>query len=337
MKLSNKLIKDFADIINNKSSEKNVSNQIQGIVVNKDSDNVYVRLNGSQSLTPVKMGVGAKEGDTVLVSIMDHIATITGNISAPASTTIADNYMRYDEEGLSIGKLVDGKPVGAYCIIDPNESSFSIKQTNDDGSITPISTFGKDSINLGLDDFSVISFCGNRASINYENDTQSVFINSEGIIGLNAYDEGTLCSSINASPGAIELNTSGIVWIRADNGIYAGGIDNNDVVLTAKDIQIHYVEVKVQTSTAANAHKEINVQLEVPDGHRAVSLLQVYSNHRDIFRLTTFGIGPTNNLRLAWFNAGTKAYTVTFYVYYVTLPITLDNKLITHSDIVVSS
>lgn len=329
MKLPNKLIKDFADIINNKSSEKNISNQIQGIVVKKDSDNIYVRLNGSQSLTPVKMGVGAKEGDTVLVSIVDHIATITGNISAPASATIADNYMRYDEEGLAVGKLSNGEPTGTYCLIDPNSTSFSIIHS-DNGVLTK---FGNDRID----------FCSDKGFIAYEGDSMTIAANSPdgGFPSLHLTTRGSSMSQatdVCIHSGGVDVDTFGQIIFNADNGIYAGDTNNNEVVLTAKDIQLHYVLVDVQTSTAANTYNEISVQLEVPDGHHAVGLLQVYSNHRDIFRLTTWGIrAPNNMLRLAWFNAGTKAYTVKFHIYYLTLPITVDHKITEHPNIVVSS
>ena len=42
------------------------------------------------------------------------------------------------------------------------------------------------------------------------------------------------------------------------------------------------------------------------------------------------------NLRVAWFNAGTKAYTVKLYVIYLTMPTTTDHHYITENTITVS-
>ena len=47
----------------------------------------YVRLDGSDLLTPVRTTTDVKEEERVTVMIKDHTATITGNISSPSART----------------------------------------------------------------------------------------------------------------------------------------------------------------------------------------------------------------------------------------------------------
>lgn len=338
MKLSDKLIKDFADAINKKeSSKKKVSTQVQGTVIKKTSkDDICVQLDGSQSATPVKMGVGAEVGDRVLVNIEEHTATIVGNISTPAYASTADNYIRYDENGLAVGKLVNGEPSGAYCIMDSNEPSFSIKEKNENGTDISIATFGKDSINLGLSDSCTISFCGDRAAISYEYGTDEVWIHAPGTISLMSHSEGMMYSFVSVSPGELILDTFGVIRLCSDNGVYTGDPDNNEAVLSTQDFMVHRVNIKVG-STAAGGYKTINTTLEVPSGHRVMALLGITIAHKDIFKLTEWSVDPnTNQFQVTWVNDGSKAYTGLIYLRYLTMPTTYKFNISYHSDISVS-
>lgn len=82
MELSSALLKEFArSTMDNKGNEAMYA---YGRVVTQDNS-TYVRLDGSEILTPVSMAMDAVEGDRVIVMVKNHVATITGNISAPAS------------------------------------------------------------------------------------------------------------------------------------------------------------------------------------------------------------------------------------------------------------
>lgn len=81
MGLSAELVSQFAKIVNSKSkSSNNTDVNRYGTIVYYDGKE-YVRLDGSELLTPVEKTVVTKENDRVTVTIKDHTATVTGNLT----------------------------------------------------------------------------------------------------------------------------------------------------------------------------------------------------------------------------------------------------------------
>lgn len=85
MVLSKNLISDFvkATTDNKKTAEETT---LYGTIVEYDGSK-YVRLDGSEMLTPYTATVAAKAGERVRVSVGKHTATVTGNVSSPAART----------------------------------------------------------------------------------------------------------------------------------------------------------------------------------------------------------------------------------------------------------
>jgi hypothetical protein len=84
MALSPDLISAFVKATNDKSDIRPEST-VSGTVVMMD-DRVYVRIDGSTELTPVTSLVGVNNNDRVQVSISNHKAVITGNMSSPSAS-----------------------------------------------------------------------------------------------------------------------------------------------------------------------------------------------------------------------------------------------------------
>ena len=85
MELSNDLLSQFAKITNdNKKEEKEVT--VYGTTVT-DNGKQYVRLDGSDRLTPISTTTDMKPDERVTVMIKNHTATVTGNLSSPAART----------------------------------------------------------------------------------------------------------------------------------------------------------------------------------------------------------------------------------------------------------
>ena len=59
---------------------------VYGKVV-KYNDSYYVKIDGSEILTPVTSTIAISDGERVSVMIKNHAAIVTGNISAPAART----------------------------------------------------------------------------------------------------------------------------------------------------------------------------------------------------------------------------------------------------------
>lgn len=83
MPLSSELVSQFVKITKDTKRTK-VETTVYGTVVNYNGSK-YVRLDGSELLTPVTMTVDAEAGERVIVRLKNHTATVTGNITSPAA------------------------------------------------------------------------------------------------------------------------------------------------------------------------------------------------------------------------------------------------------------
>lgn len=102
MGLSNELASLFVKVTKNDAPKKSET-ICYGTVVNYDNG-TYVKLDGSELLTPVNSTTDAIDGERVTVMIKNHSATITGNISAPAARKKA-----VDEEILDVKTILADK------------------------------------------------------------------------------------------------------------------------------------------------------------------------------------------------------------------------------------
>lgn len=85
MGLSNDLVSQFIKVTNDNTKKKNESTAYGTI---KDyNGSKYVKLDGSDLLTPISSTVDAKDGERVTVMIKNHTAVVTGNMSSPAART----------------------------------------------------------------------------------------------------------------------------------------------------------------------------------------------------------------------------------------------------------
>lgn len=103
MELSTDLIKQFVEVTNDSktSNESKTTHRATAVVNNKG---IYVKLDGSDILTPVSMATDARDGDRVLVTIENHRADIIGNITSPGSGRSATDL--YSKEVQEDGTIV---------------------------------------------------------------------------------------------------------------------------------------------------------------------------------------------------------------------------------------
>lgn len=108
MALSNDLITQFAKISNKKEDRKKES-IVYGTV--EIDGTTYVKIDGSELRTPVTTTSDVKNGDRVTVTIKNHNAVITGNITSP-SVNFNSDVVIDDETTATIGNfgtVVSGK------------------------------------------------------------------------------------------------------------------------------------------------------------------------------------------------------------------------------------
>ena len=83
MSLPTELIKQFVEVTKVDTKSQN-EDTVYGVI--KEYDNkTYVAIDGSDQLTPVETTAVFKTGERVIVSIKNHIATVTGNVSSPSA------------------------------------------------------------------------------------------------------------------------------------------------------------------------------------------------------------------------------------------------------------
>lgn len=85
MSLAKELITQFVKVTNNKTEEKKES-IVYGSTVEYNGS-IYVRIDGSDILTPIDSTADIKAGERVTVMIKNHTATVTGNITSPSASS----------------------------------------------------------------------------------------------------------------------------------------------------------------------------------------------------------------------------------------------------------
>lgn len=97
MELPKKLITEFVKATSAPKAKAEAT--VYGSIV-KNGESMYVKLDGSDTLTPVSTTADTKHGERVTVLIKNHTATVTGNMSSPAART--GDVQQLDADKLSI-------------------------------------------------------------------------------------------------------------------------------------------------------------------------------------------------------------------------------------------
>lgn len=84
MELSNELISQFVKATNDNDTKTKTGVTVKGTTVEYNGK-TYVKIDGSELLTPVNTTAATKPGDRVTVNIQDHTATVTGNLTSPSA------------------------------------------------------------------------------------------------------------------------------------------------------------------------------------------------------------------------------------------------------------
>lgn len=92
MSLSTDLVSQFVKATNDtqtKKKETSMKGKVVKITDDSGTASYYVKIDGSDALTPINTLTDMDDGDRVVVEIENHTATVTGNITSP-SARIAD-------------------------------------------------------------------------------------------------------------------------------------------------------------------------------------------------------------------------------------------------------
>ena len=235
MGLSNDLISQFVKVTKDNTKQKTESTVYGETVYYKGE--TYVKLDGSELLTPVKSTTDTIPGDRVAVMIKDHTATITGNLSSPSArkSQVDGIGNKISEFEIIIADKVSTKELDAERgrIDDLISDNVFIKETltAHDANITNLTTDNA-TINEKLD--------ANEADISKlktdKLDAEYASLNYAKIDALNATDAkiGTLQGDVGEFKNLTTTNFAAI------NGL----IDDLEAnKLSAKDAELKYVNI----------------------------------------------------------------------------------------------
>ena len=85
MSLSYDLISEFVKITNDKKDDKKERTVYATVV--SETGGKYVRIDGSDLLTPMDTTSDIEDGERVTLMIKDHKAIVTGNVTTPSAST----------------------------------------------------------------------------------------------------------------------------------------------------------------------------------------------------------------------------------------------------------
>lgn len=113
MALSNELVSQFAKIATDKEETKK-EEIVYGTTVSYN-DTIYVKLDGSDRLTPITSTTVVKPDERVTVMIKDHSAIVTGNISSPSArnSDVEELGTRISEFDTIVANKVDTEELNA--------------------------------------------------------------------------------------------------------------------------------------------------------------------------------------------------------------------------------
>ena len=103
MSLTNDIIAQFVKATKDANTSKKETTIFYGTTVTHKGK-TYVKLDGSELLTPISTTVDTKPDERVTVMIKNHTATITGNISSPSARTGDVENIQMDTE--EVGKKI---------------------------------------------------------------------------------------------------------------------------------------------------------------------------------------------------------------------------------------
>lgn len=111
MALTSEMISQFVKITNDNATETKKETTVYGTIV-EYNEKKYVRLDGSDLLTPISTTANTTDGERVMVTIKNHTAIVTGNMSSPAArlddlTGLEDAANKITEFEIAIGNKVD--------------------------------------------------------------------------------------------------------------------------------------------------------------------------------------------------------------------------------------
>lgn len=287
-----------------------------GTVKKENSGDITVLLDGAENPMPVSKAMDAEDGDRVTVSIKNHSAVITGNLTSPASARTATHYMKLTTDGLLIGRFNDGKPEGYSCLITGD--AYKILDTDGDivgiFSGTQISLLGGEAVfapnllKFGKSGATIEMLNGAahiKADTNADASSKTLIIEGgEDITGVALRNKnGGSVSEIIAGEGEASMqvfqNGELLSSLFLNSG---GGYLTGQEILTSNTNLIVAGAVRIKGRLDAGKHRLFAGTIpakDIPEGYTLTGIRQISTNYPAVCKLTGFYTNPVNNKVIA--------------------------------------
>lgn len=245
MKLTGYTISEFAKLTNNET--KNTDSTIYG-TVKWVNEKLYVKIDGSEFITPATTESEVREGERVSVQIQNHSAVVTGNNTNPSCSvgTVEENYSEFIVEKDIISATV--KDInGNMAALTIRADEISTRVENAEGSISSI-TQRADSIELKVDakvdSDSIIS------SINMSREGIKISADKVAITGVVTFEDlktpgKTTISGSNITSGKITGTRLQTAELTSTTGV---AIETNSVKIGSASLFFNKGRFDIQCS-----------------------------------------------------------------------------------------
>lgn len=292
MSLSNELLMQFAKVTKDDKKEKKETT-VYGTTVEQNG-RIYVKLDGSELLTPVSKTADAKEGERVTVLIKNHNAIITGNSSSPAARSndvieANDKINELQADNVTINQALTAASASIENLQATNVK-VQEKITANEASIKKLDT----------EKLSAKDIEGKYANIDFTNIGKAAieyFYTTSGLIENVVIGDGTITGNlvgVTISGDLIEGNTvkAEKLVIRGTDGLYYK-LNTDGMTTEAEQTDENSLNgsvIKAQSITASKIAVDDLVAFDATIGGFKITEKSIYSGVKESVDNTTNGL-----------------------------------------------
>lgn len=211
MVLSNDLLAEFAKITNDRERDKGKEAVLYGTIV-EDGGVFYVKIDGSDLITPISSTANVKNGERVTVMLKNHTAIVTGNLTSP-SASIVDIGDISDAAGKIVGFEVRLSEVEGS--IGSNTERITISESTIRQLVDSIATIVTDSNGNSMMTQTSTGWTFNMSAIE---DTLNKAVNGLGEVSENVDNVSDALSKLESLANDITQKTAYITMTTDENG-----------------------------------------------------------------------------------------------------------------------
>ena len=327
MKLPKNLISEFVKITSNSTKSKSETTVYGSIV--KNGESTYVKLDGSDILTPVSTTADTQQGERVTVLIKNHTATVTGNITSPAART--DDVQQLDVQKLDASeaeityatisnlnatnvKVEDIEAAHGTFAQLTSENFNAVNASIDDlrsahASFEALTTEKFDAVDAKIDNLEVGDLSAEYANIDFSNIGKAAmeyFYSNSGLIENVVVSDGTITGNlvgVTIKGDLIEGNTvvADKLVIKGQNGLYYK-LNTDGIKTEAEQTEYNSINgsiILAKSITATKIDVDDLVAFDATIGGFNITADSLYSGVKESVNNTTKGIYLDKNGQIA--------------------------------------